>query len=74
MRIDRCYCFQQTFFCLQKVAEATGAETVEEVQQHVTFGQKCKLCHPYVRRMLRTGETVFGEIVREADEPTPVSP
>lgn len=74
MHIDRCYCFQQTFARLQKVAEATGADTVEAVQQHVTFGQKCKLCHPYVRRMLRTGETVFGEIVREADEPTPVSP
>ena len=73
MRIDRCACFQQTFAHLKKVAEAEGVTSVEELQRHVVFGLKCKLCHPYVRRMLRTGETVFGEIVREADEPTRAS-
>ena len=69
MRIDRCYCFQQTFSELKEVAGAQGVCTVAGLQEHVTFGQQCKLCHPYVRRMLRTGETVFGEIVTEADEP-----
>ena len=69
MRIDRCYCFQQTFAALKDVAEAVGAEDVEAVQAHVEFGRRCRLCHPYVRRMLRTGETVFREIVTEADEP-----
>lgn len=69
MNIDRCYCFQQTFSALKEVADAHGVCTVAGLQKHVTFGQQCKLCHPYVRRMLRTGETVFGEIVTEADEP-----
>jgi bacterioferritin-associated ferredoxin len=69
IRIDRCYCFQKTFADLRAVAERTGARSVEDLQAHIEFGQNCCLCHPYVRRMLRTGETVFGEIVREADEP-----
>ena len=69
MTIDRCFCFQRTFAELAKVARATGAETVAELQEHVLFGQKCQLCHPYARRMLRTGETVFHQIVTEADEP-----
>lgn len=69
VRIDRCYCFGKTFAELHDVAEATGAETVAELQRHVVFGEQCTLCHPYVRRMLRTGETVFREIVTEADEP-----
>ncbi len=69
MRIDRCYCFQQTFAGLKAVAEATGASSVEALQAHVVFGEQCKLCHPYVRRMLRTGEVVFGEIVTADDEP-----
>lgn len=69
MNIDRCYCFQQTFAALKVVADETGTQSVAALQQHVTFGQQCKLCHPYVRRMLRTGETVFHEIVTEADEP-----
>ena len=69
MHIDRCYCFQTTFAELQAVAEATGSKRVAALQEHVLFGQRCKLCHPYVRRMLRTGTTVFREIVTEADEP-----
>ena len=69
MHIDRCYCFQKTFAELKERAEATGARTVEALQAQILFGQQCGLCHPYVRRMLRTGKTVFGEIVTEADEP-----
>lgn len=69
VRIDRCICFQRTFADLCEVAERTGADSVAELQEHVTFGHNCCLCHPYVRRMLRTGETAFSEIVRAADEP-----
>ena len=69
MTIDRCYCFAKTFAELAEVASATEATTVCELQEHVTFGQKCQLCHPYTRRMLRTGETVFHQIVTEEDEP-----
>lgn len=70
VRIDRCYCFGRTFAELKAVADRTGAATVEELQQHATFGQRCKLCHPYVRRMLRTGETVFHEIILSEDRVT----
>ena len=69
MRIDRCYCFQHSFAALRDVAEATGARSVEALQGHAAFGERCRLCHPYVRRMLRTGQTVFSEIVTDADEP-----
>jgi bacterioferritin-associated ferredoxin len=63
MEIDRCYCYQQTFETLKGVAEATGADSVEGLQAHVSFGKNCQLCHPYVRRMLKTGETVFHEVI-----------
>lgn len=63
MRIDRCYCYQQTFEDLKAIAEKTGADSVERLQAHVTFGENCQLCHPYVRRMLKTGETVFHEVI-----------
>ena len=67
MRIDRCYCFDKTFAELKRVAEAHQARSVEALQEHVAFGLQCELCHPYVRRMLRTGETVFFEIVTEGE-------
>ena len=63
--IDRCVCFDRTFADLKHVALATRASTVEALQAHAAFGEKCGLCHPYVRRMLRTGETVFEEVIRE---------
>ena len=62
-RIDRCYCFGRTFAELKDVAEETGERTVAGLQEHVLFGERCMLCHAYVRRMLRTGETVFSGIV-----------
>ena len=69
MTIDRCYCFNKTFAHLKEVAVATGGASVAALQSDVEFGQRCQLCHPYVRRMLRTGEVIFHEIVTEADEP-----
>jgi bacterioferritin-associated ferredoxin len=69
VHIDRCYCFGKRFAELKAIADATGAATVAELQEHAVFGHNCRLCHPYVRRMLRTGETVFHQIVTAEDEP-----
>lgn len=71
MHIDRCYCYKKTFAELRSVSEETGACSVNELQKQVVFGQNCRLCHPYVRRMLRTGETAFDRVIREEDEPAP---
>lgn len=65
MAIDRCYCYEKTFATLQSVAEETDADSIEDLQTHVTFGENCQLCHPYVRRMLETGQTVFHEVIEE---------
>ncbi|MFB6272887.1 MAG: (2Fe-2S)-binding protein [Salinibacter sp.] len=71
MNIDRCYCFDQTFAHLKEVAEKTDAASVEALQTHVTFGENCQLCHPYVRRMLDTGQTVFHEVVESTESDAP---
>jgi bacterioferritin-associated ferredoxin len=64
MHIDRCYCFGVLFSTIREIAEATGAETVEEAQSKILFGRQCELCHAYVRRSLETGQDVFHEIIR----------
>jgi bacterioferritin-associated ferredoxin len=69
MTIDRCYCYEQTFADLKAVADDTGVDSVAALQAHVTFGENCQLCHPYVRRMLATGETVFHEVLDEPEDP-----
>jgi bacterioferritin-associated ferredoxin len=73
MTIDRCYCYEQSFEALKVVADATGADSVAALQRHVSFGHNCQLCHPYVRRMLSTGETVFHEVITDEDEPADAS-
>jgi bacterioferritin-associated ferredoxin len=67
MNIDRCYCYDETFADLKAVAEETGADSISALQTHVTFGENCQLCHPYVRRMLATGDTVFHEVLEDDD-------
>lgn len=69
VQIDRCYCYEVRFARLKRVVEETGAESVAALQEHVEFGKNCRLCHPYVRQMLRTGEVAFEEVIREEDEP-----
>ncbi len=65
MHIDRCVCFGEPFAHLKTVADATGSDSIAALQQHVAFGLRCERCHPYVRRMLATGETAFGEGIRD---------
>lgn len=65
MTIDRCYCYDQTFADLKSVAEETGADSIVALQQHVRFGKNCQLCHPYVRCMLKTGQTVFHHVLEQ---------
>ena len=71
MTIDHCLCHGTAFAGLAEAARASGAKSVEELREVADFGRGCGLCHPYVRRMLRTGETAFHEIVTALDEPPP---
>ena len=68
MTIDRCLCHGTPFAALADAARQSGARTVDALQDVADFGLGCGLCHPYVRRMLRTGETRFHEIVTEEAE------
>lgn len=74
IRIDRCICYNKAFSELSEIARQQGANTLQELQVHATFGLNCRLCHPYVKRMLQTGETSFSEILTEPRTPTPVKP
>ncbi len=65
IHIDRCLCFQVSFEALSEIARHEQITTLDALQQKIVFGEKCQLCHPYVKRMLKTGQTVFNEIISE---------
>ena len=50
-----------------EIADKFHARTIEDLQVHVTFGKNCQRCHPYVQKMLETGQTVF-EVIEETEE------
>jgi hypothetical protein len=65
--IDRCVCFDRPFSELLRIADETGAETLEALQEETAFGLACRICNPYVRRMLTTRETLFTELLLDED-------
>ncbi len=69
VRIDRCLCCEVSFAAARARAERVGAVSLVALQSHMDVGTGCGLCHPYLRRCLRTGETVFTSILEEDDEP-----
>ena len=62
--VSRCICRNTPFAELLARAQARGW-SLEELIKQTGCGAQCGLCRPYLRRMLRTGETVFHEILSE---------
>ena len=64
--VSRCICMRMSFETLLPVARERGWD-LEAVMRETGCGDQCGLCRPYLRRMLRTGETVFHELLGEND-------
>jgi bacterioferritin-associated ferredoxin len=64
--VDRCICRQIPFEQLLPLAQAANWSLADLIRETGCGGQ-CGLCRPYLRRMLRTGETVFYQLLGEDD-------
>jgi bacterioferritin-associated ferredoxin len=62
VRVDRCICKSTLFEVLHARATAEGWD-LETLMRETGCGAQCGLCRPYLRRMLRTGETEFHELL-----------
>ena len=62
VRVDGCICRSTSFEVLLPQARAHGW-TLDDIMRETGCGAGCGLCRPYLRRMLRTGETVFHELL-----------
>lgn len=59
MPVDSCICHDISFVNLLKEAREKGITTIEELQEQKLSSTKCKLCYPYVKKMLENGKTSF---------------
>ena len=57
--VNRCICHRRSFQQLKEYAEAEDIEEVGQLVEQRMCGCGCGICIPYVKRMLRTGKTVF---------------
>ncbi len=64
LQITMCVCMRMPFARLLPIARERGWG-LESLMREAGCGGNCGLCRPYLKRMLRTGETVFTEIVTE---------
>jgi bacterioferritin-associated ferredoxin len=60
--VSRCICRNIAFSELLPRARAAGW-ALEDLMGETGAGAQCGLCRPYLKRMLRTGETVFHELL-----------
>lgn len=66
LRIDRCVCRDRLFAELLPLARHSRWD-LAALTAATGCGGQCGLCRPYLRRMLDTGETLFTEIIVEAE-------
>ena len=67
VHIDRCVCTNQSFAHLLDVAQQHQCD-YHQLRARTDAGNHCGLCRPYVKCMLRTGQTVFHQILVDTPE------
>lgn len=68
MKIDRCICTQRTFADLIDTARIQTLSLPQLIEQSGASAC-CTMCGPYLRRAYRTGQTTFGQLLAQDDEP-----
>lgn len=66
LHIDRCVCMDCTFEELKELAAKRGLD-FRGLSRATGCGMGCGLCTPYIKVMISTGQTVFTEMLTEAD-------
>jgi bacterioferritin-associated ferredoxin len=64
--VSSCLCMRMPFEHLLPLAREGGWD-LEAVTRETGCGGQCGLCLPYLRRMLRTGETAFHDLLDPGD-------
>jgi bacterioferritin-associated ferredoxin len=58
-KITKCICYDTTFEEMKKIMKENNLTTLDELREFKTVALNCKLCVPYITRMINTGQTNF---------------
>lgn len=65
MPVNRCICHQISFSDIKTIANARGLTTVQELRAEKICSTNCRLCEPYIKMLLQSGNTSFKPILEE---------
>ena len=57
--ITKCICYDTTFEEMKKIMKENSLSTLEELRERKIVAANCKLCVPYIIKMIETGKTKF---------------
>lgn len=60
--VTRCVCDDISFKDLKQLCHEEGFKNVHQLSEANICATNCKLCVPYIHKMLKTGKTAFEEI------------
>ncbi|WP_234572542.1 (2Fe-2S)-binding protein [Rhodohalobacter sp. 614A] len=63
MPVDRCICHKISFADIKRITESRGLTTLEQLRAEKICSTNCKLCGPYIKKLLQTGRTSFEPMV-----------
>ncbi|HQY20955.1 MAG TPA: (2Fe-2S)-binding protein [Ignavibacteria bacterium] len=61
--VKKCVCFNVTFLEMKNIMKEKGIDTIEELKEIKELAGNCKICVPYIKKMIQTGKTEF-EIIK----------
>lgn len=61
--VKKCICFDVTFLEMKNIMKEKGITTIEELKEIKELAGNCKICVPYIKKMIQTGKTEF-EIIK----------
>lgn len=61
--IIKCVCCDMTFEDMKKVMKMKNIHTIEELIEKKIVASNCRLCIPYITKMIDTGQTKFEMII-----------
>ncbi|MCH8567354.1 MAG: (2Fe-2S)-binding protein [Balneolales bacterium] len=57
--VKMCVCHKKKFAQIKEICDKEGLKTLDDIIHSDVAAKGCGMCHPYIEKMLITGETCF---------------
>ncbi len=64
INITKCICYDTSFEEMKTIMKNYKINSLEELRDIKPVALNCKLCVPYINKMIETGETKFKIIIQ----------